>query len=102
MSIQLHITKLCAPRTGSTVQPGPAGLAGAFGAAGGVEWMGFGPGREPALDGAGSLILAGAGAGPALAGTDVSFAADHSSFANFDYKTIDYNRIHCPWRSCFT
>lgn len=98
MSIQLHITKLCAPRTGSTAQPGPAGLAGAFGAAGGVEWMGFGPGREPALDGAGSSLLA----GPALAGTDVSFAADHSSFADFDYKTNDYNIISHPWRSCFT
>jgi hypothetical protein len=103
MSIQLHITKLCAPRTGFTAQPGPAGpagLGGLFGASrvgrggAGVASMVFGPGREAVQDDASSHLLG---------GNDSSFASDRSSDSalEFDYKSFDYNRIHCPWRSCF-
>ena len=100
MSIQLHITTLCAPRAGFTAQPGPAGLAGLLGASRGgrgghgVARMGFGPGCEAVLDGASSHVLG---------GNDSSFTSDRSSYAglDFDYKSFDYNRIHYPWRSCF-
>ena len=109
MSIQLHINKLCAPRTGTMAQPGPAGLGDSGGSGGllgvsrcgrglrgmaGVAWMGFGPGREAVQDDASAHFFG---------GNHSSFACDRSSDSvrELDYKAFYYYRIHCPWRSCF-
>ncbi len=103
MSIQLHITKLCAPRAGFPAQPGPAGLAGGRGAIDGGHYVGatgFGPAALE-LDGPFFQVRSGDDAGLACGTCDRNSSFDYAFGFAFDYKSFDYNRINHPWRSCF-